>query len=226
MAITVGSYTFDERHTTVKESYERVGGKETRRIEITGICRGEADRDALDGVLDDLMAAASESGVYVSLRAGRRILSQRESLERTLNEKHLVGQFVLVLRADTPYEESEAVVDTSWNISVSGEELAVSQLGNAPTFPVIALTTAGTVVSPRFSDGSRTILYDGVLEAGSLLILDGESGIVSVNGVDVTPYTIGDFPQVNPEGATLIYADEPISSHLLEGNVSVRSRWW
>ena len=41
MAIVLGSVTFDETHTTVRERFEEVGGRDARAIDISGVIVGD-----------------------------------------------------------------------------------------------------------------------------------------------------------------------------------------
>ncbi|MCF6287474.1 MAG: phage tail family protein, partial [Candidatus Hydrogenedentes bacterium] len=177
VGITVGSYVFDGPTTSVKETYAAVGGKETRVIVLTGLLRGATDQAELDAGLDAFMAAASaDSPVYVSLRLGRRILARRVDFSRELSRRSFTGHFVLTLEADGAYEESELVNQTSWSIVLSGATVGVTNSGNAVTYPVVTLEALGTIIAPQLSDGLRTLAYDGLIEAGSTLVFDGELG--------------------------------------------------
>ena len=227
MAISVGTYTFDARTTTVRETYERVGGKETRLITLTGLLRGLADRGAIDTALDGIMAAVStEDPVYVSIREGRRIRARRESLAREIHGHHLTGQFVVGMRAETAYEESTDPHESPWSIFSSGATLSVANSGNRETVPVVTLTALGSVIGPAVSDGTHTISYGGVLDFGAVLQFDGEGGRVWLDGADVTAYTTGAMPRLAPGETSLTYTDDASSSHLLSGTVTWRDRWW
>ena len=227
MAISIGSYVLDDRTTTVRETYEAVGGKETRLIQITGLLRGVADQGMLVAALDGLLEAASAvSPVYVSLRQGRRLLARREEFSREVHGRHLTGQFALALRADGPGEESDVEHVLPWSIAASGSTVSVTNGGTASTLPVIALEMLGDNYGVQLSDGVRALTYDGLIKAGAMLVVDGPSGQVLLDGVDVTPYTTGDFLQLVPGETVLTYSDDPASSHLIDGTVAFRDRWW
>ena len=227
MAITVGDHVFEERTTVLREAYETVGGKETRLITITGLIRGATDRAALETALDTvIMAASSDDPVYVSLRTGRRLLARREGFSREINGARLTGQFSLTLRAEGDFEESEAVHETAWSVDAIDDTIALSNGGNVATRPVITLDALATVVAPQLSDGTRTLLYEGIVESGMTWIVDGEAAQVWLDGVDITPYTFGDFPEVAPGGGVLTYSNDAESSPLWDGEVALRDRWW
>lgn len=227
MGIRVGAYSFDGGTTVVREEWEVVGGKRTRAIRIAGVLRGRSDRATLDAELDGILQAASEtSTVFVSLRTGRRIRVRREAFTREVNERTLTGQFVLDLRADDAYEESEAIRTVSWSAIASGLMIPVTNGGNALAPATITLDALGTIVAPQFSDGTRSLAYGGTVDGGETMSIDGAAGRVWLDGADITPYTTGDFPMIAPGENVLTFTDDNTSSHLADGEVAVRDRWW
>lgn len=227
MAIAVGGYMFDARTTVVRESYEEVGGRQTRAIRITGLLRGASDEGTLIDALDGITKAVSaESPVPVSLRPGRQILARREAFSREVNGRTLTGQFVLDLRAETAWEESEVLHAAEWVIGMSGATIDLDNAGNEVAWPVIALTAEDILITPGITDGARTLVYDGNVENGSTLVFDGAAQEVRLDGVVVTGYTSGEFPRLEPGETTLTYTDDPGSSHQVTGSVTHRDRWW
>lgn len=227
MSISVGNHVFNARTTVVREQYEVVGGKRTRAIRITGLLRGAADEAALIATLDAItLASSAPAPVAVSLRPGRRILARREGFSREVNGRTLTGQFILDLRAETAWEESIALKEEAWAIGLSGASLDVENAGNAAAAPVIQLTAEDLVVTPGVSDGVRDLVYEGNVNNGSTLVFDAEAREVRLDGEDVTGYTAGDFPLLAPGETTLVYTDDPASSHQMSGNVVYRDRWW
>jgi hypothetical protein len=227
MSISVGGYVFNSRTSVVREQYEVVGGKQTRAIRITGLLRGAVDEAALIDALDDLTAAVStDESVAVSLRPGRQIFARREGFAREVNGQTLTGQFVLDLRAETAWEESEILHEAAWIIGLSGATLDVENAGNAMARPIISLTAEDVLIAPGISDGVRTLVYEGNVDHGSTLVVDAESREVRLDGTVVTGYTSGDFPQLSPGETTLTYLDDPGSSHLVTASVTHRDRWW
>ena len=59
MPITLGSVTFDELNTTVREKQEEVGGRNERRITLSGLILGESSVTAIEAHLDAMLDAAS-----------------------------------------------------------------------------------------------------------------------------------------------------------------------
>jgi len=227
MSISVGGYTFNARTTVVREAYEEVGGKQTRAIRITGVLRGAADEAALIDALDGITRAVSEAApVVVSLRPGRRILARREAFSREVNGRTLTGQFVLDLRAQTAWEESDALHEAEWIIAMSGAELDVENAGNGDAAPMISLTAEDVLILPSVTDGTRTLVYEGNVGSGSTLVIDGRAREVKLDGIDVTGYTSGDFPRLAPGETTLAYLDDPASSHQATASVAHRDQWW
>lgn len=227
MSIRVGDYVFNPRTTVVREQYEMVGGKQTRAIRITGLLRGAADEasliDALDGIT---LAVSAEGTVLVSLRPGRQLPARREAFVREVNGQTLTGQFTLDLRAETAWEDSETLHEVDWLIAMSGAEKDLENAGNAVTMPIIQINAEDTLVTPGITDGTRSLTYEGSVEAGSTLLFDGDAREVRLDGVVVTGYTQGDFPQLAPGETTLRFVDDIASSHQATGSIAYRDRWW
>lgn len=228
MAMTLGSFTFDDAHTKAHEEYEEVGGREQRAIEISGMVAGKATVADIEAELDAILDAASleDYGAELSLRSGRRLNVRRLTFKRDVAADSLLGAFVLRLESKEPFEESTSVTSAPWSISASGAQKAVSSSGNVFAEPTITLVASGDVVSPSFSDGTRTMAYAGTVEDGSTLVFDAAAGTVKLDGEDVTPYTTGEFVRVEPEGTTLTYTDDASSSHTASVTVAYRDRWW
>jgi hypothetical protein len=227
MAISVGGHTFDGRATVAREAYEIVGGSRTRAIRITGIVRGAGNLASLVAALDTIAKAASENvPTLVSLRAGRRLFARREKFSREVNARALIGSFVLDLRADDAWEESDTVNESLWSIALSGATRDVTNDGNADAMPVITLTAENMLHTPALSDGIRTLTYEGTVPTGAILVVDSILRRVLLDGADVTPYASGDFPMLAPGETTLEYTDDPSSTHFAQAVVSFRDRWW
>ena len=228
MAITLGSVSLDEAYTAVREDLEEVGGRNERRIRLTGSIVGENSVAAIHDRLDEILDAASveDFSAELSLRAGRRLFVRRDAFRREVFGESLMGSFVLELEARDPIEESIALTTLPWSIAASGATLAATSGGSVYAEPSIALVASGNVVNPAFSDGTRTISYSGIVADGETLVLDGAGRRATLEGVDVTPYTSGVFPRISPEGTTLTYTDDATSSHSGTVTVSFRDRWW
>lgn len=228
MATTLGPVTFDETQTTVREKQEEVGGRNERAVTVSGVitdCASVAEIEAdLDAIID--AASVEEYTAALSLRDGRRLWVRREGFMREIKGEALVGSFKLDLAARDPFEESVAETAIVWNVSASGAEQAAASAGNVYAKPVIEIVATGDVVDPRISDGKRTISYSGVVQDGETLVFDAMVGMVTLEGVDVTPYTSGVFPRIAPEGTTLTYTDDAASSHTAAVTVRFRDRWW
>jgi hypothetical protein len=122
MAITLGAVTLDEAHTTVQEKHEEVGGRDARRIVLTGLIAGESSVAAIEARLDAILDAAScdDPLAALSLRAGRRLWVQRTQFQREVARGPLAGSFTLELEAPDPFEESVAEHAVAWTISTQG----------------------------------------------------------------------------------------------------------
>jgi len=228
MAVTLGSVTFDEAGTTVREKLEEVGGRNERRITLSGLVLNEATPAAIEARLDAILDAASledYSGI-LNLRAGRRLLVRRDAFKRELRPDELVGAFTLELAARDPFEESAAETLITWTIAASGATQVVTPLGTTDAHPLITLVAGGTLIDPALSDGVRTMTFTGTVATGQSLIFDSAAGRVTLAGDEVTPYTTGEFPRLAPEGTTLTYTDAIGSSHTANATIVFRSRWW
>lgn len=228
MAVTLGSLVFDPAHTTEREVHQEIGGRRERVVEITGLVVGESTPEAIEARLDAILDAASseEYPAELSVRPGRRLFVRRTEFTRQLSADTLVGSFSLKLHARDPIEESVDPTVENWAIAVSGATLAVSTGGNVFSEPVITLAAVGDLVNPAISDGERSIAYNGTVPDGSTLTVDGPASHVTLDGEDVTPYSTGLFPRIEPEGTVLTYTDDAASSHTGNGTVSYRDRWW
>lgn len=228
MAITLGSVTFDERYTTVREKHEEVGGRNERKVTISGAIVGESDAAGIEARLDAILdeASAEDYTAELSLRAGRRILVRRNKFSREVSGEPLVGSYTLELGAKEAFEESAASSSVNWTVTTSGATKNVTTSGNVFSLPSITLVATGAVVNPSFSDGERTISYSGTVADGETLVFDAVACVVTLEGSDVTPYTAGIFPRIAPEGTTLTYVDDATSSHTAAVTVTYRDRWW
>ncbi len=228
MPVTLGPVTFEEAHTTVREKLEEVGGRNERRVTVSGLILGEntvADIEArIDAVLD--AASVEDYSAVLSLRAGRRLLVRRNAFKREIRGDELVGAFTLELEARSPFEESTGETQIPWTIAASGAQLNAASAGTLYAEPVIAMTATGTLVDPSVSDGTRTVAYSGTVADGETLVFDAVAPKATLEGVDVTPYTRGEFPRIPPEGSTLVYTDDATSSHTASATATFRDRWW
>ena len=228
MAITLGAVSFDEAHTRVRDKVEEVGGRDERRIDITGMIIGESAISAIEARLDAILDAASaeDYGAELSFRQGRRLWVRREAFVREIAPESLVGSFTLTVAAKEPFEESTTMTTVNWTITASGQTKGVTAGGNLYAKPRLTLVATGSVINPSFSDGTRTMAYSGTVANGSTLVFDGPAGKVTLDGTEVTPYCTGEFPRIAPEGTTLTYTDDAASSHTAAVTITYRDRWW
>jgi hypothetical protein len=228
VAITLGSITFDPTHTTIREKHEEVGGRDARRIVISGLIIGKESTEEIEAALDAILAAASDEDheTELSLRSGRRLWVQRVAFTREVSKDGLAGSFVLDLDAKDPFEESTATRSVSWSITASGGTKSVAGGGNAFSALTITLVAEGNVVCPSFSNGTQKLTYQGTVQDGKTLVLDGGARAATLEGEDVTPYMEGVFPQIPAGGCVLTYEDDPGSSHRASVTLTIRDRWW
>lgn len=228
MAITLGSITFDEGLTQVQEKYEEVGGRDERIVTISGILTNESSVADIDALLDAILDAASveDFTAELSLRSGRRLFVRRNAYSRSIARDARTGSFTLELKAEIPFEESTALTSVPWTVTASGDTQAATGGGTAFSLPILTLVASGTIVNPSFSDGTRIISYSGTVADGETLVFDAVQNVVTLEGLDVTPYTSGLCPYISPEGTTLMYTDDAASSHTASVTLDFRDRWW
>jgi hypothetical protein len=228
MAIVLSTVTFDELHTSAREKHEEVGGRDGRRIEISGVIAGEQTVAAVEARLDAILQASSSEDytAALSLRPGRRLWVRRVQFSRDVSRSTRVGSFVLTVEARCPFEESIEARSVAWPITTQEAELPVAAEGTAYAPPVLAVVASGTLINPSFSDGTRSILFSGAVQDGQTLVFDCAEGRAILAGEDVTAYTGGLFPYIAPDGTTLRWADGSGSSHQANVTVSLRDRWW
>jgi len=227
MTITLGPVTFDPRATHVREQLEEVGGRDERRILISGIVSGLPTREGIEARLDAIVQAASAEDwtAALSLRPGRRLWVRRDAYRREVDAAGRTGSFELKLGARDPFEESVDEAAIAWTIEGDGAMRPLETEGNAPARPVVTLVAATDLVCPGLDDGERRIVYDGVAAAGSVVVFDSAAGRALLDGEDVTPYAFGAFPLVAPGGATLTYQGDAGAAHEAAGTIVYRHRW-
>jgi len=228
MVITLAGITFDEAHTSVEERYEEVGGRNERRVKLSGLIPGKPDVAAIEADLDAILDAASveDFSAELSLREGRRLFVRRDRFVRGVDGQRLVGSFEMRLLAKEPFEEAQNQSIVPWSITTSGQNLVLSSAGNVYANPIISLTAIGDIIAPQFSDGTRTIAYGGIVADSQNLVFDAVANKALLDGADITPYTTGQFPRIPPEGTTLTYTDDDMSSHTADVSILYRDRWW
>lgn len=228
MPILLGEYTFDERTTAVVEKQEEVGGRDARAITLTGVFTGLETLDAAEAALDAVIAAAGDgvSEAFLSIRPGRRMRVRRTGFERETMRQKRTASFKLELEAANPYEEANEAATVTWNVSASGDTHVFTNPGNVYAQPVITFLATGALIGPAIGDGARTMHYTGTVNDGEILAFDAAAGVVTLDGVDVTPYTGGVFPRLAPGNTTLTYTGDTDSTHTAAVTVAYRARWW
>ncbi|MFP4173083.1 MAG: phage distal tail protein [Candidatus Hydrogenedentota bacterium] len=225
MSITLNGVTLDPGRTAVREWYETVGGRDRRRIEVQGSVEA-ASRAKMTEKLDAILAAASAAdySAALSVRPGRVIRVRRIAFTREPAPDSPRAAFTLQLESEGPFEYSEAVTEHAWPIADSGAVLAIEPDGNAPAPVVVTLEAESELVRPAIGDGERAMEYQGAVGVGAVIAFDGVEGEVTLDGEDVTPYSAGEFPWLEPGGTTLTFTAE--SGGAAQGEAVYRNRWW
>jgi hypothetical protein len=99
----------------------------------------------------------------------------------------------------------------------------LESFGNASAPVTLLVNPASDLCEPSFSDGVRTLRFGGVILAGRSLLMDGVAGKVTLDGMDVTAWTTGDFPRVSPGTTQLTCSAPQLNAY---ATVSWRDRWW
>jgi len=227
MAIQLNAIALDPRVTGVREQLEEVGGRRERRVTLSGIIEGIADPASVEAQLDAIVAAASQVDFdcALSLRPGRRLWVRRDQFVREVATRPVTGSYTLRLLARDPLEESVEEESAADNFSALPHGLPLEIGGNAPAPLRITLVADSELAAPSFSDGERTISYDGLVLEGHTMVVDAIEGRVWLEGEDVTPYMQGEFPRPAPGDATVTVdalGDAPAGSLV----VAWRNRWW
>lgn len=225
MSIALNGVTLDPGRTAVREWYETVGGRDRRRIELQGSVEA-ATRAKMTEKLDAILAAASAAdySAALSVRPGRVIRVRRIAFTREPAPDSPQAAFDLRLESEDPFEYSDAATEQAWPIADSGAALVIAPAGNAPAPVVVTLEAESELVKPAIGDGERVMEYQGAVGVGGVIVFDGVEGEVTLNGEDVTPYSAGDFPRLEPGGTTLTFTAE--SGGAAHGEVVYRDRWW
>ena len=225
MTITLGTLSLDRcEDIRVREQMEEVGGRDARCIELVGIIQRSTIPE-VEAALDALCAAASDSDYRtpLMLRPGRRLWVRRLRFTREVNHRARTGTFILGLEAQNPFEESVQEYWATWILDERGLSCRVESAGNAPAPLALLVNPVRDLGEPVFSDGVRSLRFNGVAAAGESLLIDGITGKITLNGADVTAWTSGDFPLVVP-GVTLLTC--AVSQPEAFATISWRDRWW
>jgi len=227
MGITLGGYAFGDTVTAVRESLKERGGRDARVVLIKGLLEGFPSVAALEAELDALVAAASDAEeVALTLRPGRRLWVKRTGFVREVYRAALTAAFELSLEASDAVEEAEEESVVAGVYTDTQPSLSVPTLGNTPARPRITLVPSAAVTRPSVGVGDSVLTYEGIVAAGQSLVVDAAAGAVWLDGVDVTPYTIGIPPLLAPGNNAIAYQDETTPTPDIAVTLHFRNRWW
>jgi hypothetical protein len=227
MGVMLGGYAFDAARIAVTEKHEEVGGRDARVIQIRGVVEA-ATPAAVEAALDAMLAAASndDEQTALSLRAGRRLWVRRTGFTREVSADTGMGSYLLTFEARDPFEESVEETAVVWSITASGQTNVFSTMGSAETKPKIVFRASTALMSFQFSDGARSLSFVGAVGTMSEVVIDPDAGCVTIDGVDVTPYTTGEFPRISAGGRVLGFTCAPGSDIAVTASLYYRDRWW
>ncbi len=226
MTIQLDEVVFDETNLRVRDMRTLEGGRMRRRVRLQGVLTDVVHRDAVEAMLDEGAAAAGEWAGWraLEIRPGRRLWVRPERFEREVGLDGQTGAFDLVVESRELTEEAVEPTTYSWDIADSHASLAIENDGTAPAPVALAYTPTEATTRPGFSIGARTLVYDGVVEAGQTLELDDHTGQVTLDGNNITPDCEGLPPRVGSGVREMVFTAEAGGSGTAE--VIFHARWW
>lgn len=207
----------------------REGEGFARFIDVSVLLQNPGDAAALQAMLDaaGLAARGDAAGlVPVGIRPGRRMAARLLSLRR---ETHHCGGSAAVgarFRAEGLAEEAEEESRADAVIIARGQAMALNSSGTAPVPLRVVFTAAGRVSRPGFGGGLRAAVFNGVVETGSTLVLDGVAGRAALDGADVTAQIQGVWPLVAAGADVIQFNDDIDGSHAGAASFYWRDAWW
>ncbi|MCK5862586.1 MAG: hypothetical protein KAH38_08880 [Candidatus Hydrogenedentes bacterium] len=226
MIPTLGEYALDSWHVTIVEKQRYNNGRWHRNILIRGSADTFESTTQLTEALDLLAAAPFASDpVALRLRPGRSAAVRLRGFERTRCDNAVAGAFTLELEGVTPWEESDT--SQSYEAPVTGNGLVCEITSGASLASPLSLTftAAGMVLLPRFGDGTRTLLYAGILPNESILQINSAAGKVFLDGEDVSSQVSGSFLQTTPRTTEISFEADAEGTQTGTLQLSWRERW-
>jgi hypothetical protein len=223
--MVIGDVTLPETMVTVREEYEEVGGRDARRLRVSGLLPATT-LSQLQQQMEQLVQRSFETQLAVVLRPGRVLWARRARLFHEPCIAAGLSGFTLVLEVPDIFEYSEAEHAETWTVSAAPVSRSFATVGNASALPVCFAQSAAEWTEPSWSDGTRTLTYTGTVPAGTVLRLDASARRVTLDGDDVTPYVTGEFPEImTPSGVLTFTCAEALTEPVLM-EVRYRHRWY
>lgn len=227
--VTLGGFVFPEQRTFVRVRTREVLSRVRKEIEIYSLLIHYASLEGLRGDLEALegeLEKLDRGEVSLSIHEGRYFMGRRRDLQRFVEPRHLAATIHLLVLTEDRFERSVEEHQETLALSESGQAMVVSQAGSGLAFARFLLTAGGTLVKPRISDGTRSVVFEASLESGETLELDGDARTAKRNSSENVLHLVsGEFPLLSPGDTTITYTDDEASSHTGTLEVRYRDLW-
>ncbi len=227
--IRIGDLTLNDENVAVHERRDADPDLPARTIRISGSVGDAGSVAELESRLDNVACAALGGGtdpVALSLRPGRRLSARLLRFDREVHRTAREAVFTALFTSDQALEEADADTELSWSISAWGAALTLEYPGTVAAPARIQFTAVAATLNPAFDDGTRRLVYSGGMSAGQVLVIDGATRHVTLNGTDVTALAAGEYPQLAAGPNTLRFYDDFDSAHQGTAIVRWHAQWW
>lgn len=118
--------------------------------------------------------------------------------ENPYNQADKLRPVTIEFLSDTPFWESDTLSSNTWNTPLDGGDVTLTNAGNAETYPVFAITVAGTgTLNIAITVGaSRTFTMNGAVTAADVYVVDclEQTVVKQSDSSDKMSYFDGLFP--------------------------------
>ena len=226
MTLMLDDFSLDQWQARVSDRQRFEGGRLVRGVTVRGAADDFETTAALARALDRLVGATiSHAPVRLRLHPGRSLPVRLRSFTRETLPGATSGAFALELEATHPWEEGDADTEQVASVTGNGVATTIEMAGTLTATLRLSFLASSPVMLPRFGDGRHTLLYFGLVPAGSVLVVDAGPRRAWLDGEEATSQVSGDYLMVYPS-ATPISVDAdmgaPPSGTL---TLSWRDRW-
>jgi hypothetical protein len=210
MKPVLGAYAFDEWEVAVRERHEFRDGRLRRVIALRGASDLFASAEDAERALDHAAGAVlSELPARLRLRPGRSIPVYFRAWQRERHHAATAGAFTLEVEALADWEEADAPTEQTLSVAGMGMAGMLTPEGSLRVPLTLRFTASGAVVIPGFGDGQRQLVFNGMVEDGETLTLDGEQRKTWLGGLDVSDQVQGDYLFIGPGATEISFQAEP-----------------
>jgi hypothetical protein len=215
--------------TLINESTELVLGRIRKVVSITAILEKFSNRSEYLSAVADLereIERLDRGETDLSIHDGRSLRGRRRKWNLTREDDICLAVAFLEFLAEDRFERSEIENSESFSVTASPQSFDLTPAGNWNALPVLELTAISALSNPSFSDGTRTLILDLDLSPGDMLVIDSEGRTATRNDTEnVLNNTVGEFPELAPASATIMYSDETGGGPSASLKVTWRDRW-